>query len=174
MKTVLSWFFIAAFSFANMAIAGTITTEVELLDTDPGSVQYVNFWVTAGGIFNISAAGEDSLGALYNEDPQIYLFDALLDVDHFIVSDDDSGLGYDALIAGINLSVGHYILAISQSGLLLDEAISGLNADSIYDPGLVRISIESTTGTAVIPEPSSLALLAIGFLPFAAKRRKTN
>jgi hypothetical protein len=156
---------------AGTAEANLLEKTVIVSDTDPGSVQYVNFFVDQSGIFDIRAQGADTLGAGYNPDPQIYLFDAPLSGDHFLVSDDDGGIGYDSLLAGVSLSLGHYVLAVSQSVLDLDEAVSGLNAGSVFGPGKIKVSIYSADGTA-LPEPTSLTLVAAGAAAFAAARRK--
>lgn len=161
---------------ATGASANVITSEVYISNTDPGSVQYVAFDVTGAGTFNIGAEGSATLGALYNEDPEIYLFSNSLSLANLIGVDDDGGEGYNALISNISLALGHYILAVSEFQFEIDEAIAGVNADSVQDPGLVRISISSQDGSAglggQVPEPASLALLGFGLFGLAAVRRK--
>jgi hypothetical protein len=163
----------AALCWAGAANANLLEAEVTVSDTDPGSVEYVNFFVDSPGTFDFRALGSDTLGAGYNPDPQIYLFSAPLGVDSFLASDDDGGTGYDALLAGLLLPVGHYVLAVSQGGLTLEEAVAGSNAGNVYDPGPIRVSIQSADGL-VLPEPASVSLLAAGAAAFAAGRRRVR
>lgn len=173
MSTFKSLVLFAALGLAGTAEANFIQHTVSVLDTDPGSVGYVFFTVDVAGHFDISAEGADTFGAGYNPDPQIYLFSAPLSDANFIISDDDGGTGYNALLSGLDLAVGDYVLAVSQSVLSLDEAVTGQNATSVYDPGPVVISISSPDGH-VVPEPTSLALLAIGAAALGGSRHKAH
>jgi hypothetical protein len=160
--------------------ANILTTEVNILDTDPGSVQYVNFDVLSAGTFDISALGEETYGPDYNFDPQIYLFAGGLDLNNLIADNDDNdnGLTLDSLIAGISLDIGSYTLAVSEFFLSADEAVSGLNADSINDPGLLQIVIDSQDGgeaqLKTVPTPPASLLLGAGLLGFMGMRKKNT
>lgn len=155
---------------AGSASANVITTDVNVTPADP--FQYVHFNVTTAGQFNISADGSDILGAAFNADPQIYLFQDSLSLGNDIYDNDDivGGNTTDSLITDADLAIGHYILAVSQAYYFASEAISGMHVDPV-DQGLVRVTIESFNGTAV-PEPATLALMAMGVLGLVSTRRK--
>ncbi|MCX8048915.1 MAG: DVUA0089 family protein [Methylohalobius sp.] len=144
-------------------------------NTDPGSVQYISFNVTAAGLFSISAQGQSSLDPddFWNMDPQIHLFSSSLSLANLIASDDDSGIGLDSLISQF-LTTGHYILAVSEFLFTASEAVAGSNAESVDDPGYIRVTIDSRDGDAhlsSVPEPSGLALFGLGLLGLAWRRK---
>ncbi len=175
-KQLLASAFAALAFISGAAQANVIVDEFDILDTDPGSVQYFNFTVTTAGNFTISAQGEATLGVAYNSDPEIFLFSNTLSTGTFLISDDDSGTGLDALISNYALATGSYILAVSEYGFTLAEAISGINAGSVNDPGIVRVTISSNIGIAVgsdtpVPVPAPLLLLAFGLVGLAARQR---
>jgi hypothetical protein len=177
LNTFLKSAFVALALLGGAAQANVIVDEFDILATDPGSVQYFNFAVTTAGSFTISAEGSSSLGAVYNSDPEIFLFKDGLTTANFLIGDDDSGVGLNALISNYALATGNYILAISEFSFTLAEAISGINASSVDDPGLVRVTISSNDGIAVgadapVPAPLPALLLALGLLGLAAKRRR--
>jgi hypothetical protein len=145
------------------SLAGTSTnqsTAVEIRDTNPGSVRYVDFTVSTAGVFQIDAQGWDTLGDGYNWDPEIHLFMTSLDAANLVASDDDGGIGWlDSRILQA-LATGDYTLAVSEWSFDSAEAIAGDNASDVYDPNtLIRVTILSDDGIAILSGLVSLASL---------------
>lgn len=170
-----------------LALAGTaaqanvIQTSVNL--NTPSTVRYVDFNVSDAGQFGILAQGSDTLdpNSAYNSDPQIYLFSGAVSLFSSIASNDDGGVGLDALISNINLAIGNYILAVSEFSFSLEEAVAGFNGgNNVDDPGLVRVTISSNNGYASfghasqVTEPATIGLLGLGMLALAFSRRRSQ
>lgn len=166
------------FGLLGAAQANIVTTDVNVLQTNPGTVQYVAFDVTTAGTFSINAFGSQTFGSAYLGDPMIHLFRNSLSQSNYLIGDDDSGAGFNSLISNISLALGHYVLAVSEFSLSVSEAIVGSNFQDVGDStGLVRVQIDSTNGFAQlsndVPEPGTMALLGIALGGLALRRRKT-
>lgn len=163
---------LAAITTIGSASAAPIAT-ADLLITDddlPDSVRYLAFTVTTPGDYSIRALGSTTLGATFNFDPAAYLFfdDGTLDASDLIVGDNNPAV-VDVFL-NATLAAGNYLVAVSEFSLLLSEAVSGINGgNSVQDPNkLIRVIVESA---ATVPEPSTIALLALGFAVTTIRRR---
>lgn len=173
----------ALFLLSSASQAASVTQDVEIQATDPGSVAYLAFTVTTAGNFNIWGLGEETLGVLYNEDPMLHLFQNSIRLGNWQASDDDSGadlnnsIHSDALIAQY-LNKGNYFVAASESDFTVDAAISGNNAFSVYPndrPSKIRIKIDSDDGVAEIvpvPLPAAFWLFASALVGVISRRRQ--
>jgi len=167
--------------FFSTAQANLITDTHDITASGEGSVGYTYFEVTTAGNFDIYTMGPTI-------DPKIFLFydDALLSDIDLITSNDDScpyslcgaaGAFSNSLIDNIFLELGFYVVAVSDFSFSESEAISGLNTNDMT--GLVDIVITSDNGDAVgpttdIPEPSSIALIALALIGFGISKRKKS
>ena len=165
------------------AQATLITETHDITASGEGSVGYTYFEVTTEGLFDIYTDGPTI-------DPFIFLFydDGQLSSGDFLVSDDDDCLtsysfcniadgGRNAFIDDYFLDVGFYVVAVSDFSFDQDEAVSGLNVNNRV--GLVDIIITSDNGDAVgpttdVPEPTSIALIALALIGFSTSKRKKN
>ncbi|MES2580073.1 MAG: DVUA0089 family protein [Pseudomonadota bacterium] len=160
------------------AQANTISTTV-LVDNNPSSdtVQYVNFYVTNAGEFDISANSTFFNGL---SDPYIYLFSSPVNSGNFIASDDDGGSGDNARIDDIDLAIGSYVVALSNFNFTFSEALSGYNASVTNGTeGWAEVIISSRDGTAsftapsAVPVPAAAWLFGSALMGFAGFRRKS-
>ena len=178
MSKKLLAFLVTVFALAMPATAAPIVTIVTIGQNNQiGSFQNVLFSVTSAGTFTISAEGAETLGAGFNSDPQIFLFnnDGSLDASDFIAENDDSGGSLNSLLSQ-PLALGNYLLAVTEFDSTVAQAVLGIE-DSISQPGtFIQVTIDSLDGAAssnAVPEPTSLALVALALagLGFARRRR---
>ncbi len=150
--------------------------------------------MTGDGLFEAVDANGDGEIAFF--DPMFYLFldDGSLGADDLIASNDDSGQTYgDGSISSVDpylslfLNAGSYLVAIGATHLDLSEALAGFNDETLYPVtctltgvdcvfaetghGDYRISlVVDTAAETSVPEPNSLALLALGLVMLARRR----
>ena len=166
---------------AGTAQANTISTNVYVNDRpNSATVQYVKFFVSDAGTFDISATGI-TLDAL--ADPYIYLFSSPASVATFIAKDDDIGFfNHNALIDDVSLAIGNYVLAVSNYDFSQSEAINGYNGSvNFLNDGWAKVVIASRNGEAqfgssnpsAVPVPAAAWLFGSALLGFAGFRRKS-
>lgn len=162
--------------FAGTAQANTISTTIRIDDAPINqTVGYVNFDVTTGGFFNISANSSLFDGL----DPFIYLFKRPASEASLIEFDDNDGFANNAFIDR-DLLIGNYVLAVSGVKFSLNEAINGYNGSiNFLTDGDVDIKISSHKGVAnfanpsAVPVPAAAWLFGSALLGFAGFRRKS-
>lgn len=172
---------LASLAFVSVsAQANTISTNVYVNDQpSSATVQYVNFFVSDAGTFDISATGItfDALA-----DPYIYLFSSPASNATFITADDDSGSGDNAKIDNVSLALGNYVLAVSNYNFSQSEAINGYNGSVDYlNDGWAQVVISSYNGVAqfgsnnpsAVPAPAAAWLFGSALMGFAGFRRKS-
>lgn len=173
-------YLLASLAFVALsAQANTISTTV-LVDNSPASdsVQYVDFSVTTGGRFDISANSTWFNGL---SDPYIYLFASPLNAGNFIAKNDDANIfTTNARISDVDLAVGTYVVALSTYNFTFAEALSGYNADvTNRTEGWAEVIISSNRGVAsfttpsAVPVPAAAWLFGSALLGFAGFRRKS-
>ncbi len=186
LKAAFAGLVLSVSSFAN---AGLITLDGSI--DDGTEVDHWSFFVTTSGSFTFDVlAYEDAQNDFFANgvdndylDSHIYLF--VNDANGaFIGSDDDGGVGTDGSLSSedldslmtFHLNVGTYLFAIGDYDLSESEARIGLNADNAgSDVGRYRVSISSAAGVAHVnrvPEPSTLAIFALGIMGLALRRFK--
>ncbi|GAW96503.1 MULTISPECIES: DVUA0089 family protein [Colwellia] len=175
-------------SVSGFANAGLIT-----LDGRIDSGAEVDHWilnVTSSGLFTFDVlAYEGDYDDFFDNgtnndhlDSYIYLFSN--DINGSLVdSNDDGELGndgstedYDSFMS-VNLNVGTYVFAIGDYHLNEAGARDGINESNANEisVGNYRVSISSQAGvlsTNSVPEPTTLAIFALGIMGLAARRFK--
>ncbi len=161
------------------AHANVISAEYNLA---PNTTQlhHVHFDVTTAGTFTMDVFGLSTLGAGYNSDTYLHLFQTSLTLANHLGLDDDSGIEVDAQLV-MNLGVGHYILAAADCcNPSVQDAIDGIGGPVEEPGGLIRVQISSRDdGVAAfpnqtVPEPASYGLVALALLGAAAARRRAR
>ena len=155
--------FMAVFALPQLTHANTITSTV-YIDNESNSVKYLDFNVSAAGIFSVDAFGRQTRGWSYNADPEIFIIDLVRMA--VVGHDDDSGAGYDSHWTGV-LGVGRYRLAVSEFQFSALEAIRRDNRGSVQTPGYIDLRISSLDGSAdavAVAEPTVLAFLAVALM----------
>lgn len=182
LKAAVAGLVLSVSGFAN---AGLISFDGSI--DDGTEVDHWSFSVTNSGTFIFDVlANEDGNDFFANGvdndqlDSYIYLF-ANNASGTLIDSDDDGGLGSDGSVSGldsfmtVDLTIGTYLFAIGDYNLSESEARNGLNVNSSTTVGRYSVSISSSNGVAAVnsvPEPSTLAIFALGIMGLASRRFK--
>jgi len=183
LKAAVAGLVLSVSGFAN---AGLITLDGSI--DDGTEVDHWSFFVTTSGSFTFDVLAREISNDFFangvgNDELDSYIYLFANDANGiFIKKDDDGGAGNDGSIHShdsfmtVNLNVGTYLLAIGDFSLSELEARNGLNADNAGSAvGRYSVSISSAAGVArvnSVPEPSTIAIFALGIMGLAARRFK--
>jgi len=183
LKAAVAGLVLSVSGFAN---AGLITLDGSI--DDHTEVDHWSFFVTQSGTFTFDVLARESGNDFFTNgvgndelDSYIYLFTN--DANGALKgSDDDGGRGSDGSVHSydsfmtVDLTIGKYLFAIGDHYLSESEARVGLNGDNAGSTvGRYSVSISSAAGVArvnSVPEPSTLAIFALGIMGLAARRFK--
>lgn len=189
MKTLKTAFASLILLMSGFVNAGLISFDGSI--DDDTEVDHWSFSVINSGTFTFDVLAYEDDGndffanGVDNDqlDSYIYLFAGNAN-GALIGSDDDGGDGSDGSLSSVDLdslmsfdlNVGTYLFVIGSYNLSEIEARNGFNSDNSGDPaGQYSVTVSSATGTAQInsvPEPSTLAIFALGVMGLAARRFK--
>lgn len=184
----------AAFAGLILAISSVANAGLLSFDgiiVDDTEVDHWFFTVTNSGTFTFDVLAYEDDGTDFfangidNDqlDSYIYLF-ANNASGALIGSDDDGGDGTDGSLSSVDLdslmsfdlNIGSYLFVIGSYDLSELDARNGFNTDNSGDrAGSYRVTVSSATGTAQInsvPEPSTIAIFALGIMGLASRRLK--
>lgn len=164
LKTVYLSALMAISSFANAGLMAESDVVI-----DHYTVSYIEFLLTDTGSIDWSLTGQpDGSDTNANSGIHYYLFEGIFgDFGSVLAHNNGSGQQKDL---NINLGAGIFTFAVGTNWLEEGEARTG-NASTPYG-GTQRYSyaLEGSTLQVNVPEPSTLAIFALGLIGFASRR----
>ncbi|WP_246128956.1 PEP-CTERM sorting domain-containing protein [Colwellia demingiae] len=178
LKALIAGLVLSVSSFAN---AGLIVNGAIESDGANSTLDHTFFEVLTAGLFEITLTSTD--------DPEMnLLFSSSAGVlGAFIENDDDDGAGLSSFIS-INLNVGYYALINGEFAVSNSEVgFLHVNAENPSNPYTLNITGDASligtrtgnldgsyteSGFTQVPEPSTLAIFALGIMGLAARRFK--
>tara|TARA_R110001599_G_scaffold347818_1_gene574463 strand:+ start:417 stop:944 length:528 start_codon:yes stop_codon:yes gene_type:complete len=154
------------------ANAGLITGTDIVIDT--GSISYIEFLLTDTGDINWSVTGEGGPNynfALFAGSFGNFQYEPLVLINHW---------GYTKTYSEVNFSAGIYTFAVGMNLMTAEEARTGMastptNNSVLYNYSLSGDTLQTSSGAvAQVPEPTTLAIFALGVLGLASRKFKKN